>query len=94
MQEPFGKTLDGTGAGLFTLRNSNGLEARITNYGAILVSLLVPDRQGNFGHVVLGCDDLQGYLNEHPCFGATIGRYANRIATGRITLAERKGSAA
>jgi aldose 1-epimerase len=89
MREPFGKTLDGTGTGLFTLRNSNGLEARITNYGAILVSLLVPDRQGNFGDVVLGCDHLEGYLDEHPCFGATIGRYANRIATGRITLEER-----
>jgi hypothetical protein len=65
MKEPFGKTLDGTGAGLYTLRNSNGLEARITNYGGILVSLLVPDRNGKFGDVVLGCDNLQGYLNEH-----------------------------
>lgn len=71
---------------MYTLRNACGLEARITNYGGILVSLMVPDRNGDFRDVVLGFDNLEGYLNEHPYFGATIGRYANRIAAGRITL--------
>ena len=86
MKESFGKTLDGAEADLYTLRNVHGLEARITNYGGILVSLMVPDRTGELGDVVLGFDTLEGYLNEHPCFGATIGRYGNRIAAGVVTL--------
>src|ERR1700674_3484494 len=86
MKESFGKTWDGAEADLYTLRNAHGLEARITNYGGILVSLTVPDRNGKWSDVVLGFDTLEGYLNEHPCFGAIIGRYANRIATGLITL--------
>jgi aldose 1-epimerase len=86
MKESFGITSDGVEVGLYILRNTHGLEARITNYGGILVSLIVPDRNGKFSDVVLGFDDLEGYLNEHPCFGATIGRYANRIAAGRISL--------
>jgi aldose 1-epimerase len=86
MKESFGKTLDGAEADLYTLRNVHGLETRITNYGGILVSLVVPDRTGELSDVVLGFDTLEGYLNEHPCFGATIGRYGNRIATGVVTL--------
>jgi aldose 1-epimerase len=86
MKEAFGITSDGSEANLYTLRNAHGLEARITNYGGILVSLTVPDRNGKWSDVVLGFDTLEGYLNEHPCFGAIIGRYANRIATGLITL--------
>jgi aldose 1-epimerase len=86
MKESFGTTSDGVEVGLYTLRNAHGLVARITNYGGILVSLMVPDRDGKFDDVVLGFDNLEGYLNEHPCFGATIGRYANRIAKGLITL--------
>jgi aldose 1-epimerase len=86
MKEAFGKTWQGSEASLYTLGNAHGLEARITNYGGILVSLTVPDRRGKFGNVVLGFDTLEGYLNEHPCFGAIIGRYANRIASGLITL--------
>jgi aldose 1-epimerase len=86
MKESFGMTTDGAEVGLYTLRNVYGLEAGITNYGAILVSLMVPDRKGKFSDVVLGFDNLAGYLNEHPCFGATIGRYANRIAAGRLSL--------
>jgi aldose 1-epimerase len=77
---------DGAEAGLYALRNAHGLEARITNYGGIIVSLKVPDRDGNFGDVVLGFDNLEEYLHEHPCFGATIGRYANRIESGQIRL--------
>jgi aldose 1-epimerase len=90
MKESFGITLDGSEVSLYTLGNAQGLEARITNYGGILVSLSVPDQHGKWGDVVLGFDTLEGYLNEHPCFGAIIGRYANRIATGLITLDERQ----
>jgi aldose 1-epimerase len=71
---------------IFTLRNANGVEARICNYGGIVVSLKVPDRHGHFGDVVLGFDRLDDYLKEHPYFGALVGRYANRIAHGRFTL--------
>src|ERR1700688_4366004 len=86
MKETFGRTSDTAEVDLYTLRNAHGLEARITNYGGILVSLMVPDRNGRMSDVVLGFDTLDGYLNEHPCFGALIGRYANRIAEGRVTL--------
>ena len=71
---------------LYTLRNAQGLEARITNYGGILVSLMVPDRDGKFSDIVLGFDQPVEYLEAHPCFGATIGRYANRIAAGLFHL--------
>src|ERR1700681_2556989 len=90
MKELFGITSDGAEVDLYTLRNVNGLEARITNYGCILVSLMVPDRKGEISDVVLGFDNLEGYLNEHPCFGAIVGRYANRIAAGLITLEGKK----
>jgi aldose 1-epimerase len=85
-QAPFGKTPDGTVADIFTLRNANGVEARITNYGGIVVSLLAPDRRGQSGNVVLGFDNLDGYLGKSPYFGALIGRYGNRIAKGKFTL--------
>lgn len=71
---------------IYTLTNQNGIEARITSYGALLVSLRVPDSSGQMDNIVLGFDDLQGYLDGHPYFGATVGRYANRIAKGKFTL--------
>jgi aldose 1-epimerase len=77
---------DGSTAKLFTLTNSRGIEARITNYGGIVVSLKTPDRDGNMAQVVLGFDTLDGYLGTHPYFGALIGRYGNRIANGKFTL--------
>jgi aldose 1-epimerase len=86
MKESFGISKDGAEMGLYSLRNAHGLEARITNYGGILASLIVPDRNGEFSDIVLGFDNLEGYLKEHPCFGATIGRYANRIAGGVVNL--------
>ncbi len=75
-----------TGVGLYTLRNTHGLEATISNYGGILVSLMVPDRKGDRSDVVLGFDHLEEYFGVHPCFGAIIGRYANRIARGHFVL--------
>lgn len=83
---PFGKTPDGTPVELYTLRNSKGMTATIMTYGGILTSLKVPDRNGNFGDVVLGYDNLDGYIQKSPYFGALIGRYGNRIAKGRFTL--------
>ena len=90
-QAPFGKTADGTPVEIYTLRNSHGMEARIMTYGGILQSLKVPDKNGNLGDVVLGFENLQGYVNSNyvkscPYFGALIGRYGNRIANGKFTL--------
>jgi aldose 1-epimerase len=82
----FGKTDAGTPVTLYTLTNSHGMEAAITNWGGILVSLKVPDRTGKLGDVVLGFDTLDPYLKEHPHFGALIGRYGNRIAKGHFAL--------
>jgi aldose 1-epimerase len=83
---PFGKTADGNEALLYTLKNNAGMEAKITNYGGIVVSLRVPDRSGTVDDVVLGYDSLAGYLKETPYFGALIGRYGNRIKNGAFTL--------
>ncbi|MBT2558003.1 galactose mutarotase [Hymenobacter sp. ISL-91] len=87
---PFGETADGTDVQLFTLQNAHGMQVAITNYGGIVTRLLVPDRAGRLGDVVLGFDKLSDYLrrppHESPYFGALIGRYGNRIARGRFTL--------
>ena len=84
---PFGRTPDGTAAELFTLRNAQGVEVRLTNYGGIVTAWRVPDRQGRLGDVVLGYDTLDGYLKATPYFGCLVGRCCNRIAQGRFTLA-------
>jgi|SRR5208282_4740302 len=85
-QTPFGRTMDGSAAGLYTLTNRNGLVAKITNYGTIITELHVPDRHGKFDDVVLGFDRFESYLQGHPHFGCTVGRVANRIAGGKFTL--------
>ena len=72
---------------LFTLKNSNGLICQITNYGGRVVSLWTPDRRGNFEDIVLGYGSIEGYLNSNgKYFGALIGRYSNRIASGSFVL--------
>jgi len=71
---------------LYILQNNTGAEAKITNYGGIVTSLKVPDRNGDLGDVVLGYNELAGYLKDSPYFGALIGRYGNRIDKGRFTL--------
>jgi aldose 1-epimerase len=73
---------------VYTLKNSKGMEVKITNYGAIVMSILAPDRQGKFDDVVLGFDTPEEYRTkkEHPYFGAIVGRYGNRIAKGQFTL--------
>ena len=86
MKEPFGKTADGKAVDIYTLRNTNGMEARIMTYGGTLVSLKVPDRNGNLGDVVLGCDDVDTYMHQSTYLGALIGRYGNRIGKAQFTL--------
>jgi aldose 1-epimerase len=84
-QEPFGSA-DGKSVALFTLRNTHGMEVKICNYGGIVTSIKVPDKQGQPGDVVLGYDSLDGYLKSSPYFGALIGRYGNRISDGKFAL--------
>jgi aldose 1-epimerase len=85
-KETFGKTLDGREVFVYTLKNRTGIEARITNYGGIILSLLVPDRTGKLDDVVLGYESLRDYLKATPYFGALIGRCGNRIGKGKFTL--------
>jgi aldose 1-epimerase len=85
-KQSFGNMVDGTPVDLYTLTNANGVEARISNYGGTVVSLMVPDRNGAFEDVVLGFDTLEEYVEKSLYFGCIVGRYANRIAKGRFTL--------
>lgn len=84
-KQAFGSA-DGKDVSIYTLRNKSGMEARITNYGGILVSLLVPDRSGKLADVVLGYDSLSSYLKQTQYFGALVGRFANRIGHARFAL--------
>lgn len=90
IRQPFGVMADGQLVDCYTLTNQAGMEARIMTYGATLISLKVPDRQGKLGDVVLGFDTLPPYLGDHPYLGGVIGRYANRIAGGSFELQGRK----
>lgn len=83
--EPWG-SVDGRDVSLYTLTNANGLAARITTYGATVVGMLVPDRDGTLGDVVLGFDTLDAYLGSPLYFGATVGRVGNRIAQASFEL--------
>ena len=85
-RQAFGNTKDGQPVEVYTLRNANGVEARILNYGGIVQTLKVPDRNGQLGDVVLGYDTLAEYEKASPFFGCLVGRYGNRIAKGRFTL--------
>lgn len=85
-KQPFGQTADGEQVDLYTLSNPGGVRAGITNYGGILVLLEVPGRDGKVADVTLGFDTLDEYIKGHPYFGATVGRYANRIGKGKFTL--------
>jgi aldose 1-epimerase len=83
---PFGKLPDGREVFLYTLTNASGCKVGIINYGAIVRSIVVPDKDGKFQDVVLGYDSLQGYIQDKSYFGAIVGRYGNRIARGRFRL--------
>ncbi|MDR2863823.1 MAG: galactose mutarotase [Puniceicoccales bacterium] len=92
---PWGNLPDGRQVSLFTLENGKGARVRIANFGALIVSLEVPDKNGELGDVVLGYDSIEGYLADKATyFGAVVGRVANRIAGGRFTLNGREFSLA
>jgi aldose 1-epimerase len=84
--EPYGQTADGQKVRIHTLKNPNGMIVKVIDYGTIVTEIHVPDRDGKIDDVVLGFDNLKGYLGEHPYFGATIGRVCNRIAGAKFTL--------
>jgi len=88
----FGSLEDGTTVDMLTLKNARGATAKVITYGATLTELWIPDRNGKLGDVVLGFDKLPGYVENHPYFGATVGRVANRIAKGKFTLDGREYS--
>lgn len=81
----FGATPDGP-AHLYTLTNAHGITATITDYGATLVGLMAPDKNGVLGNIVLGYDSVEAYVARNPYFGSTVGRYGNRIAKGQFSL--------
>jgi aldose 1-epimerase len=81
-----GKTVDEKQIDIFTLTNRNGVSAEITNFGGIILSLKVPDKQGKLDDVVLGYENLEDYYKQGPYFGALIGRFANRIEKARFNL--------
>ncbi|WP_161813593.1 aldose epimerase family protein [Steroidobacter agaridevorans] len=82
----FGKLADGRAVEAVTLRNAKGVRAAVINYGAALQSLVMPDRDGKLADVTLGYASLDGYLAKPEYFGATVGRFANRLADGKFTL--------
>ncbi|MDD4630801.1 MAG: galactose mutarotase [Proteiniphilum sp.] len=82
----FQSVVNGDSTNLYVLTNANGVEVTLTNYGGRIVSVMVPDREGNMKDVVLGFDNIDDYVNVNNNFGATIGRYGNRIANGKITV--------
>ena len=82
----FGTTADGKTAELYTLKNKNGMQVSITNFGATVVSIVVPDRAGKMADVALGYDDLAGYELNKNYLGVLVGRYGNRIAHGKFSI--------
>ncbi len=90
-KKTFGKLKNGQVIDIYTLENKNGLKTSIITYGAIQVSLFVPDKNGKFDDIVLGYDNINSYVTNNPYyFGSIIGRYANRIAKGRFSLDGKK----
>ena len=86
----FGKTASGKEIDIYTCVNINGLVLKMMTFGAIVVSLEIPDRDGKLSNVNLGFESLDSYLAGHPYFGATIGRYCNRISKGKFSLNGKK----
>lgn len=82
----YGSTKDGRKAWLFTMENRKGMKAQVTNFGAVLTSLWAENKRGQFTDVVLGYETLEGYFDNHPMFGAIVGRNINRISDGRFEI--------
>ena len=93
LKEPFGE-FKGKEVDIYTLKNTNGMEVKITNYGGIVTSIKVPDKNGKFDDVALGYDTLQAYIDNNPYFGALIGRYGNRIGAAEFVLNGEKSTLA
>lgn len=83
---PFGQTGFGQAVTMYTMTNRQGASVSVIDYGGIVTSICVPDRDGVMADVALGFDTIDGYLADHGCMGDTIGRYGNRIAKGQFTL--------
>lgn len=94
MKTPFGLTPDGRATSLHTLQNASGFRADIADYGGTIVRLFAPDREGRLADVVLGFDDVAGYVRHTSYFGCLVGRVGNRIAGGRFSLDGREYSLA
>jgi len=90
MKQPFGKTKEGVEATLYSLKNKNGMTVNVTDFGANIVNIFVPDKNGNFDDVVLGYDNVTGYEDNVPGFGSFIGRHANRIGGAAFELNGKK----
>jgi len=86
-REDFQKTINGKPTDLFILKNKNGMEIAVTNYGAATLAIMMPDKNGNYSNVILGHDSIDNVVNSpEPFLSTTIGRYGNRIAKGKFTL--------
>ena len=89
-EAPFGKLPSGEATTLYTLTNANGVVVKVTNFGGVITSINVPDKNGKLGDVVLGFDNVDGYLKNKSFYGAVIGRYGNRIGKGQFELDGKK----
>ena len=86
-KEDFQKVIQGKQVDLYFLRNANGMEVAVTNYGGALVAIMVPDREGNYANVIQGHDNIDDCVNSPELFLSTlVGRYCNRICHGKFTL--------
>ena len=85
-EKPFGQTTSNEAVTLYTLKNTQGMEVQIMNYGAIITKIIVPDKNEVMEDVVLGFDQVADYIKDSPYFGAVVGRYGNRIAAGKFSL--------
>lgn len=83
---PFGKTADGQEVTLYTLTNGQGLSVKLIDFGATVIAVETPDKNGKSANITLGFPALDGYLQRHPYFGSTVGRFCNRIAGGKFSL--------
>lgn len=86
----FGKMEDGREVSEYTISNKNGIQVKVINYGGIITSVQTPDKDGNFDDIVAGFDTLEEYLNDSACFGALVGRFANRIGSASFILDGKK----
>ncbi|MGC9341679.1 MAG: galactose-1-epimerase, partial [Bacteroidales bacterium] len=84
--EDFDSVIDGKETKLFTLENKNGVVLRLTNFGASMVQVIAPDKEGHFDDIILGYTNIEGYVNDNMSHGCIVGRYANRIAKGKFML--------